>query len=446
MSKKTTSSDASADTGPHSRSRRKLIGAAGMIAGAGAAAAATTAASIGGSMYQNEPIGGAPAPRRDGALASTALVGTDPGRINVRDYGAVGNGSTDDTAAIERARDAVFASRNGNGWLTHHLYFPAGIYRVTKADVLLPKGPDTAKTKINGYVIEGQGKRSSEILFDAAPSGGDAFANNLLTAYGRLRQLRVREISFRAARPGLNWIYCWASVAGGTNQDFAFDDVEWRGPWNRVIGLDGPADSNLNSEWAFNRCHLANDVVLGDAFLHSGMTPTHSQQDQFLNFWFRDCKFEYQSGTLLRFARGGYINVYGGSWIQCNETQDIPSVFFDLPPGPHNNTVKTLIVMGVRFELRHAKSKLMNCGWDAANANLTFISCTDAARSFQSHIGPPSIPVTYRPRGGDMPYVKWQSCQLMGRHESFATVNRERLVFEQCHTFNYPMAQFLVQK
>ncbi|MGO4263577.1 glycosyl hydrolase family 28-related protein [Lysobacter sp. TAB13] len=444
MSKKLSGDAPGGDSAPSSRSRRKLIGAAGMIAGAGAAAAATTAASIGGAAFQDRSIGGAPPPRRDAAFAPAATLAAEPGRINVKDYGAIGNGSADDTAAIVAARDAVLASANGNGWLTHHLYFPAGIYRVTKADALLPKGD--IKKKINGYVIEGQGKRSSEIVFDAVAGGGDGFADNLLTAHGRLRQLRVREITFRASRPGLNWIYCWASLAQGTNQDFAFDDVEWRGPWNRVIGLDGPGDSNLNSEWSFNRCHLANDVVLGDAFLHSGMTPTVSQQDQFLNFWFRDCKFEYRSGTLLRFARGGYVNVYGGSWIQCNEDVDTPSVFFDLPPGPHNNTVKTLIVIGVRFELRHAKSKLMDCGWDAANGNISFIACTDAARSFQSHIGPVSVPVTYRPFNGDMPYVKWQSCQLMGRHESYATINRSRLVFEQCHTLNYTMDKFLVQK
>ncbi|QWP76107.1 hypothetical protein J5226_21325 [Lysobacter sp. K5869] len=430
------------DAAPASRARRKLIGAAGMVAGAGVAAAATTVAQIGASGAQ-APIGGAPSPRRSGA--ATAADPAPSGRINVKDYGALGNGSADDTAAIENARNAVFASRNGNGFLTHHLYFPAGIYRVTRADALLPKGAPS--DKINGYTIEGQGKRCSEILFDAPAGSADPYSGNLLTAHGRVRQLRVRELTFRSARAGLNWMYCWSSVNGGqSNQDFAFDDVEWRGPWNRIIGLDGDDKSNLNSEWSFNRCHLANDVALGDAFLHSGMSPTISQQDQFLNFWFRDCKFEYRSGTLLRFARGGYINVYGGSWIQCNTDPAVRSVFFDLPPGPHNNTVKTLLVCGVRFELRSRASKLMDCGWDAKNANLTFIACTDAALAHSAEVSTECYPVTYRPRNGDMPFVKWQSCQLMGHHESYATANRERLVFEQCNTLNSAMEQFVVQR
>ncbi|MBX9402440.1 glycoside hydrolase family 55 protein [Lysobacter sp. BMK333-48F3] len=424
MSKKSSGNDAT----PTSRSRRQLIGAAGLMAAATAGAGAAAAAAV------------APTPRRTAAAVGTLALPAD-GRVNVKDHGALGNGSTDDTAAIERARDAVFASVNSNGWLTHHLYFPAGVYRVTKADALLPMvGP-----QLRNYVIEGQGKRSSEILFDAPLVSGDRFNNNLMTAAGRLRQFRVREIGFRSARAGLSWLFAWSAV-NDSNQDFAFDDVEWRGPWERIIGLDGPSDSNLNSEWSFNRCHLTNDVVLSDAFLHSGMSPEFSQQDQFLNFWFRDCKFEYKSGTLLRFAKGGYINVYGGSWIHTNTDPQVPSVFFDLPAQSHSNTVKTLVVIGVRFELRSTSSKLLNCGWDAKNGSLTFISCTDAAWSHVSSVGPVSFPVTYRPRNGDMPFVKWQSCQLMGRHESYATVNRDRLLFEQCNTLNATAATFVVQR
>src|SRR5688572_11333942 len=41
---------------------------------------------------------------------------------NVRDYGAVGNGRTNDTAAIQRANDAV--ARAGGGVV----FFPAGTY------------------------------------------------------------------------------------------------------------------------------------------------------------------------------------------------------------------------------------------------------------------------------------------------------------------------------
>jgi len=60
-----------------------------------------------------------------GTLPVSALppVWTDGPRFNVRDFGAVGNGTTDDTAAINAARDALVAAGGGA------LYFPGGSYR-----------------------------------------------------------------------------------------------------------------------------------------------------------------------------------------------------------------------------------------------------------------------------------------------------------------------------
>lgn len=57
--------------------------------------------------------------REDGALKTTFRV------LNVRDYGATGNGTTDDTLAI---RAAISAALNGE---TKTVYFPSGNYLVT---------------------------------------------------------------------------------------------------------------------------------------------------------------------------------------------------------------------------------------------------------------------------------------------------------------------------
>lgn len=50
-------------------------------------------------------------------------------RVNVKDYGAVGDRETDDTAAIQRAIDA--AARLGGV-----VVFPSGAYRITRTLVL----------------------------------------------------------------------------------------------------------------------------------------------------------------------------------------------------------------------------------------------------------------------------------------------------------------------
>lgn len=58
------------------------------------------------------------------ALAPGALTGTG---INVKDYGATGDGVTDDTAAIATARAVLELEGTSGGTL----YFPAGVYKVT---------------------------------------------------------------------------------------------------------------------------------------------------------------------------------------------------------------------------------------------------------------------------------------------------------------------------
>ena len=74
--------------------------------------------------------------------------------VSVKDFGATGNGADDDTAAIQRALDRVFATNQRTTVANHHrtINFPAGEYRIT-APLLIP--PYTR--------IQGEGKRTTVI-------------------------------------------------------------------------------------------------------------------------------------------------------------------------------------------------------------------------------------------------------------------------------------------
>ena len=72
-------------------------------------------------------------------------------QVSVKDFGAVGDGVTDDTDAIERALYQLFA-RESNEEIRRTLFFPAGIYKVIRT----LKIPTYAK-------IYGDGKNSSTI-------------------------------------------------------------------------------------------------------------------------------------------------------------------------------------------------------------------------------------------------------------------------------------------
>lgn len=73
---------------------------------------------------------------------------------SVKDFGAVGDGITDDTAAIQRALDRVYGSSQGQTPVFHHrtVLFPTGDYRVTST-IFIP--PYTR--------IQGEGKRTTSI-------------------------------------------------------------------------------------------------------------------------------------------------------------------------------------------------------------------------------------------------------------------------------------------
>lgn len=369
--------------------------------------------------------------------------------VSVADHGAVGDGRADDTRAVEAAVRTVLDGRREDGQVTREVVFPAGIYRVTRADALLSSPASGTADQVRGLSLRGVGKRSSEIFFDSpAKESTDPFENNLMTAANRLRALRVSDLSFRSQNPHQSWLYCWSRDADdrsltvpahgtGANQDFVLQDVEWRGPWKRVIGLDGDGQSNLNSEWAFYSCHASNTASFTDAFLHSGMSPQFEQQDQFLNFWFYACKLEYASGTLLRLDKGGFVNVFGGSWI-AGLDESRPSTIFSMPSSSHFASVQNLVVVGTRFELRHPGVTLLDSAWSGPGAHITFQNVSDASQSFRDW-APEATTVVLRPREGAVPTVKFIGSELMGHHRvEGAAPATGRIVYDTCNMTNHP--------
>lgn len=81
------------------------------------------------------------------------------GEINVRDYGAVGDGVTDDTAAFEAVVAALKASAGGK------VYIPAGTYKCTR--------PIVWPYHYGSIVIEGEGAKS--LIYYTATDGTDCW-------------------------------------------------------------------------------------------------------------------------------------------------------------------------------------------------------------------------------------------------------------------------------
>src|SRR3989338_2706003 len=101
--------------------------------------------------------------RSDGTLKGVVDV------VNVKDYGAVGDGVTDDTEAIQAAFNS-FTDKYGT------LYFPSGTYKITNT-LTLPT--NSSAENHTGLAIQGVGCFSTSIVNHSTSSNTPALLVNL---------------------------------------------------------------------------------------------------------------------------------------------------------------------------------------------------------------------------------------------------------------------------
>ncbi len=132
------------------------------------------------------PRPSAAAAARQGAEADENIVfPPDAGIINVRDYGAKGDGATDDTAAIQRA----LAEHPNQGAI---IYLPNGTYLIS--DTLIWPHGDRGGWEEKNTILQGQSRRGTVIrLRDNCPNFADPAKPKALVWTGRKPAQRFRN-------------------------------------------------------------------------------------------------------------------------------------------------------------------------------------------------------------------------------------------------------------
>ncbi|MBL1083028.1 hypothetical protein JK359_13715 [Streptomyces actinomycinicus] len=341
-----------------------------------------------------------------------------PGVVDVvTDLGARGDGLADDTEAFRRAhRHAALRAQEGVGRTV--IDIPPGTYLVKSPDTLLdgraPMRP------VNGLRFRGAGKRITTIVFRPQAGPGSYLCRN----EDVWSNVSFEGMQFRSATPGASFFY---SCSTGHAQDYRFSECEWTGEWEYGLALDG---TDTNSEMRWEACRVGGSYRR--AFLYSGLSgkaPDPQRQDQFLNYWFDDMKVEYEWGNFLEFRYGGSITCRGGSYIVTGQ-RPAPtgeyggtSTFFRFPHPYHHDSVQRFHAEDIRFEVRDPDVRIIDCAW--TGGTVTFNDCDDTAlafKDFSSEVRPHRY--TVGPRG---PLVRYESCQLVGRHEYRTTAPGLRL-------------------
>lgn len=243
------------------------------------------------------------------------------------------------------------------------------------ANLTTPLDAALGSGKIQGARWEGLAKRSTVLAWSSTSTP------MLSTTNVTFRNYRFRDFSIKSNGSGVKGWWLYSDQAPKNNSDGAFTDMEWLGGWDYAIALAGGPTANENSEVRFEAVGLSNDAHFDTAWLWSGANGTNTQQNQFLNYEFRNTKFEHSHGDVLRFDYGGSIHCTGfNSWIMTgNSAGGNPSGrFIYLPRGNNFDSTMFMDLTGIRPELRNTSVKLLDSAWSGAG-NITIQGVNSAS-------------------------------------------------------------------
>lgn len=281
------------------------------------------------------------------------------GAVNPRPWEIVVTSATD--TAVQNAIAAALAAPVSSN-VQKRIILGPGVYNLTTP--LVAAGG--TNTQYNNLVIQGAGMGTTTINWNNTT---DAWID---TTNKRFRWLQIEGITFVGGSATTRWCYAF-STGSPFNQGWKINDCAFNGTWDYVIGLDGGASANLNSEMTLERIFTGTTSTWTTAFMVFGLSDV-SAENQFLDYYINQCAFTISSGTLFKIQRGGAIHVNGGSWSAQSSSNNI--TFFQMTRGNSNNpTDNTLSVKGVRFEPKASTHVILNSAW--ADGHITFEHCTD---------------------------------------------------------------------
>jgi hypothetical protein len=246
------------------------------------------------------------------------------GNYNVKDFGAVGDGRTDDTIAIQSAL-AFIASRNGGT-----LFFPEGDYQVGN----VPNFKGLALP--SNVTIQGIGGLQSNAGTSDLPRQNPSrimltVPNRALFRIGEcMEKIAVKNIELVAASQQ-NTYGVEALGAYSTSQDMYFENVVFH-KFTRGIYAHGLPQTDLN--WQFDYIHIdrCRFVFNTDAGIYTNIRNTdwRVQNSLFINpprtatQKADSMNFERAAGILIdNTVGGGFANAIGGTFLNILDSGSV---------------------------------------------------------------------------------------------------------------------------
>ena len=201
---------------------------------------------------------------------------------NVKDFGARGDGTTDDTAAIQAAINTVGLAGGGT------ILFPAGYYRIT----------DTLFIRYSSITLKGDSEGSAQIVAGADFIGtGGSIPDTMLqvndhTASGKLFHIGLQDLT-------LNSIY----LTGGTPNSNPAVKCLFHANWVHYMNIE---------RCVFYGASTGSD---GIGALLTAVGPAFSEEFSMLNS-FTDCEFTYNYNG-MKFGVTGQGSINASQVYRC---------------------------------------------------------------------------------------------------------------------------------
>lgn len=301
---------------------------------------------------------------------------------------------------------------------------PGTFYLVNACPLLLP-------TQINhnttGIKCQGMGSQATRIDYTPSVAGTPFLTNQWLI--GTVFQ----DISFVGHDLTADFLASVEGTGGGGNiQDYHFYRCQWGGNWNNIFNLTG---TNNNSEWMVSQCTLSGAIAGSWLFVAPGVG---SGGDQFLNFWFDDCKFNPGTGSWVTLNWGGSVRITAGDasgWLPTT-----PTYIFNLLGFTHSRGVTSFSCDKLRMEMGNSNCLFLHSQWPTGNVAFDMVTQDTNSTTYPSTNDTVLIEIG----NGQGACTTFQNCSFVGQHAYSYAANafnfQSNFAYKNCNILQYPNA------
>lgn len=251
--------------------------------------------------------------------------------VNVKDFGAVGNGIADDTVALQAALNYV--GTNGGTW-----YVPDGKFKFTALVMPTRTNVEFAGNGVSSILVQvGSGltwpgnsvidvnQTMRDLAFDGTSGTGDT-----IDATG-IGQIDFRSLFFNNIPVGFSSLYTTGSRVGGIyTHDVRLSDLR---VYSTTAGHSfirfGPTSSDGQLTFAHGNCGVTSSYCLymdsgavgwqiSDFHVYNAAISVVHCAGFNSNFIWTNCRIEYAPGGDLMYLNNSSFNIFIGCWFNAS--------------------------------------------------------------------------------------------------------------------------------